>query len=44
MSVFLRRLREKYDAAQDDAEREQITQAVRWGLAALTGGEAVRPL
>lgn len=37
--AFLRRLREKYDAAADDAEREAITRAVRWGLAALDGGE-----
>lgn len=37
--AFLRRLRAKYDAAADDAEREAITRAVRWGLAALDGGE-----
>ena len=42
--AFLRRMREKYDAAPDEAEREKITQAVRWGLAALEGGEAVHTL
>ena len=35
--MFLRTLREKYDAAQDDAERAQIDLAVRFGLAALDG-------
>jgi len=33
--LFLRELRAKWDAALDDAERESITQAVRFGLAAL---------
>lgn len=42
--LFLRRLRELYDGAQDEPERERITQAVRWGLAALDEGEAVNPL
>lgn len=42
--LFLRRMRELYDAAQDAAGRERVTQAVRWGLAALDGGEAVNPL
>ena len=37
--AFLRRLRAKYDAAAEDAAREAITRAVRWGLAALDGGE-----
>lgn len=32
---FLRRLRGRYDAAIDDKERETVTQAVRFGLAAL---------
>ena len=36
---FLRRLREIYDHAETDEERERATQAVRWGLAALDGGE-----
>ena len=38
---FLQRLRVKYDAAKTDEERETITQAVRWGLAALCNGEEV---
>ena len=42
--LFLRRLRELYDGAQNESEREKITQAVRWGLAALDEGEAVNPL
>ncbi len=33
--LFLRELRAKWDAAGDEAEREAITQAVRFGLAAL---------
>jgi DNA repair exonuclease SbcCD nuclease subunit len=32
---FLRRLRKRYDAAADDKERENVTRAVRFGLAAL---------
>ena len=32
---FLRRLRRQYDAAKDDGERENVTRAVRFGLAAL---------
>jgi len=32
---FLRRLRGRYDAAADDKERENVTRAVRFGLAAL---------
>lgn len=42
--LFLRRMRELYDASPDETEREKVTQAVRWGLAALDGGEAVSPL
>ncbi|MGN1001127.1 MAG: exonuclease SbcCD subunit D [Oscillospiraceae bacterium] len=42
--LFLRRLRAMYEAAATEAEREQIIQAVRWGLAALDGGEAVAEL
>lgn len=42
--LFLRRMRVLYDAAQDENERGKITQAVRWGLAALDEGEAVNPL
>lgn len=42
--LFLRRMRALYDVAGGGAERERITQAARWGLAALDGGEAVSPL
>ncbi len=42
--AFLKRLRERYDAAGSDAEREKITQAVRWGLAALDNSEEVAKL
>ena len=38
--IFLRRLREKYDAAPVD-EQELIEQAARWGLAALDNMEEV---
>ncbi len=37
--VFLRLLRDKYEAAPDEAGREAVTRALRWGLAALDGGE-----
>jgi len=33
--LFLRELRAKWDAAEDEAEREAVTRAVRFGLAAL---------
>ncbi len=40
--LFLSKLRVRYDAAQDDRQRERIEQAVRWGLAALdNAGEVV---
>ncbi len=39
--LFLRKMREKYDSAQTEAEKQKITQALRWGLAALEGREAV---
>ena len=42
--VFLRMLREKYDSARTGAERERITAAARWGLAALDGREEAEPL
>ena len=42
--VFLRMLREKYDSARTDAEREEITRAARWGLAAIDGREEAEPL
>lgn len=37
--VFLRKLRERYDAAGSDEEKNKITMAARWGLAALDGSE-----
>ena len=42
--VFLRMLRDKYDSARTDAERDEITRAARWGLAALDGREEAEPL
>ena len=42
--TFLRMLRDRYDSARTDAEREQITRAARWGLAALDGREEAEPL
>ena len=42
--LFLRKMREKYDAAPSEAERQKITEALRWGLAALDGGEAVKEI
>lgn len=42
--LFLRKMRDKYDRAETEPERENITRAVRWGLAALDGGEAVESL
>lgn len=38
---FLMRLKKAHDSAADDAEREKIVQAVRWGLAALDRREEV---
>ena len=35
--VFLQEMKRRYDTAQDDAEREQITMAVRFGISALEG-------
>ena len=37
--LFLQELRKKYDAAADEAERRQIEQAVRFGLAAMDNRE-----
>ena len=37
--LFLREMREKYDAAEDDAAREQVMLALRYGLAAMDGRE-----
>lgn len=42
--LFLRRMRKNYDSAATEAEKERVVQAVRWGLAALDGGEAVYPV
>ena len=42
--VFLRMLRDRYGSARTDAEREEITRAARWGLAALDGREEAEPL
>ncbi len=42
--LFLRKMREKYDLAADEAQRQQIIRATRWGLAALDGGEAVEQI
>ncbi len=42
--LFLRKMREKYDAAPSDEEKQKIIQALRWGLAALEGGEAVKEI
>lgn len=39
--LFIRRMREKYDSAATEDEKQTIIQALRWGLAALEGGEAV---
>lgn len=39
--VFLARLKDALDAAETDAEREKITRAARWGLAALDNREEV---
>ena len=37
--LFLQELRKKYDAANDEAERKKIEQAVRFGLAAMDNRE-----
>ncbi len=42
--LFLRKMREKYDTAPTETEKQKIIQALRWGLAALEGGEAVREI
>lgn len=42
--LFLRKMREKYDRAESDEEKQKIIQALRWGLAALEGREAVREI
>ena len=42
--LFLRKMRMKYDAAATDGEKDMVIQALRWGLAALEGGEAVKEI
>ncbi len=42
--LFLRKMRDKYDASSTEAERDRIIQALRWGLAALEGREAVKEI
>ena len=37
-------LRARLESARTDAEREEITSAARWGLAALDGREEAEPL
>ena len=37
--LFLGRLRRAYESETDEAVRQRIVQAVRWGLQALEGGE-----
>ena len=39
--IFLAKLKTRYDAAEDDAAKLRIEQAVRWGLAALDNAEEV---
>lgn len=41
--LFLKKMKAKYDAA-DEASRQQIINATRWGLAALDGGEALESI
>ena len=41
--LFLKNLRERYDAAKEDTEREKVLRAVRYGLAALDRREEWRP-
>ena len=41
LGIFLRKLRDKYDAALTADERELVEQAARWGLAALDNMEEV---
>ena len=41
--IFLKDLREKYESAADEEEREIISMAARYGAAALEGREEARP-
>ena len=42
--IFVRKMREKYENAHSEGEKQKIMQALRWGLAALEGGEAVEEI
>ena len=42
--LFLRKMRDRFNSAATEAEREKIVQATRWGLAALDKGEAVEQI
>jgi len=42
--IFLRSMKERLDLAESDEDRDIIIAAVRWGIAALDGGEAVDSL
>lgn len=42
--LFLRKMRDRFNSAATEAEREKIIQATRWGLAALDKGEAVEQI
>ena len=39
--IFLKKLRARYDAAENESEKQLVEQAARWGLAALNNGEEV---
>ncbi len=39
--IFLKKLRERFEAAESESERARIEQAARWGLAALNNAEEV---
>lgn len=41
--LFLRKLRMAYGQVEDEAAKARVIQAMRWGLAALDGGEELRP-
>lgn len=42
--LFLRKMRERYENAPNEGEKQKVIQALRWGLAALEGGEAVKEI
>ena len=37
-------MRERYENAPNEGEKQKVIQALRWGLAALEGGEAVKEI